>query len=227
MVQEMLEDRFHYQKSSEVNIVGFIDDNSDLVGSRIDGKEIYSPNIKQIVNKKYSMYFTSIPFNKQSRRNQILKDLNELKLIIKTIPNLDEIIIGKYNISEIRELNLDDLLGREKLEPNRPILEKQINSKTILVTGSGGSIGSELCRQIIKYNPNILILLDISEISLYQINLELENFINFSKNKKIKIITFLVSANNRNRLENIFQKYRPQIVCCCLQTCIISGKQYS
>ena len=98
------------------------------------------------------------------------------KLIVKTLPSISEIIDGRVTISDIKDLNIDDLLNREQVDPDKNLLNKNIKNKTVLVTGAGGSIGSELCRQIIKSNPKKLILLELNEFSLYKIYEELISY---------------------------------------------------
>ena len=103
------------------------------------------------------------------KRNQIIKKLSKYKLIVKTLPSISEIIDGRVTISDIKDLNIDDLLNREQVKPDRKLLNKNIKNKVVLVTGAGGSIGSELCRQIIKLKPSKLLLLELNEFALYNI----------------------------------------------------------
>ena len=102
------------------------------------------------------------------KRNQIIERLNQYKLVVKTFTSISEIVDVRITISDIRDLNIEDLLNRDPVKPDTKLLNKNINSKTILVTGSGGSIGSELCRQIVRLKPNKLILLELNEYSLYK-----------------------------------------------------------
>ena len=103
------------------------------------------------------------------KRNQIIKKLSKYKLIVKTLPSISEIIDGRVTISDIKDLNIDDLFNREQVKPDRKLLNKNIKNKVVLVTGAGGSIGSELCRQIIKLKPSKLLLLELNEFALYNI----------------------------------------------------------
>ena len=108
--------------------------------------------------------------------SKIIENLNKYKLTVKTLPSISQIVDGNITLSDIKDLNIDDLLNREEIKPNTELLNKNINSKTVLVTGAGGSIGSELCRQILRLNPNKLILLELNEFALYKIYEELIKF---------------------------------------------------
>ena len=129
--------------------------------------------------------------------------MNKFKLIVKTLPSISEIVDGKIKISDIKDLSIDDLLNREQVEPDINLLNQNINSKTILITGAGGSIGSELSRQISRLNPHKLILLELNEFSLYKIYEELVSY-----NKDFKIIPLLVNAQDQAKLERIFETFK-------------------
>ena len=115
----------------------------------------------------------AIPSASRSERKTIIDSLIPLKIKVQTIPDMEEILQGNAKIDELREVNIEDLLGREPVLPNKDLLQKNILHKVVMVTGAGGSIGSELCRQIILNEPNILILFEVSEFSLYSIHQEL------------------------------------------------------
>ena len=135
-----------------------------------------------------------MPAISRKKRNQIIERLNQYKLVVKTLPSISEIVDGRITISDIRDLNIEDLLNRDPVKPDTKLLNKNINSKTILVTGSGGSIGSELCRQIVRLKPNKLILLEQNEYSLYKIYEELKIL-----NKNLEIISLLVNAQDQKK----------------------------
>ena len=140
------------------------------------GKTIYSPNnLSSLINhKNINLIFLALPSINRSRRNQIIENLNNYKLVVKTLPSISEIVDGRISISDIKDLNIDDLLSRKQIEPNQDLLNKNINMKNVLVTGAGGSIGSELCRQILRLKANKLILVEFSEFALYKIHDELK-----------------------------------------------------
>ena len=145
------------------------------------------------------MHYHSISRNK---RNQIIEKLNQYKIIVKTLPSISEIVDGRITISDIKDLNIDDLLNREQVEPDINLLNKNINLKTVLVTGAGGSIGSELCRQIVRLKPNKLLLLELNEYAVYKIYEELISF-----NRNLKIIPLLVNVQDQAKLETIFETF--------------------
>lgn len=201
--------------SFDISAVGFIDDNHLLHGQTILGKKIYSSeNIELIIKtKKISHILLALPSVNRSKRMQIIKKLNKLKIIVRTLPSVSDLIEGKVAVSDIRELEIDDLLAREQVLPDEDLLKKNINSKTVLVTGAGGSIGSQLCKEILKQNPLKLILLEVSEYALYKINqelIELNEKLNFSL--KSEIIPLLASIQNKKKLNDIFSIFKPHTV---------------
>lgn len=193
------------KNNPKFNVIGFIDDNLKLHKKVLLNKKIYSyNNLKKFVySKDISLVFLAIPSIGRNKRNQIIKKLNKLKLIVKTLPSISEIIDGRVTVSDIKDLNIDDLLNREQVEPDIKLLNKNINKKTVLVTGAGGSIGSELCRQIIKLKPKKLLLLELNEFALYKVNEELKFY-----KKKFKIIPLLVDTQDQAKLEIIFETFK-------------------
>ena len=197
------------ENSLEFKVVGFLDDNSELHRQVLFGQTIYSTSNleKLVITKDVSLVFLALPSIDRSIRNQIIKKLNKHKLIVKTLPSISEIVDGRISISDIKDLNIDDLLSRDEVKPDIRLLNKNINSKTVLVTGAGGSIGSELCRQIIRLNPNKLLLLELSEFALYKIHSELKNY-----NSSIKIISLLANTQEQAKLESIFETFKVDTV---------------
>ena len=197
------------ENSPEFEVIGFIDDNDQLHRQIILGKIIYSPSKleKLIKTRDLSLVFLALPTIDRSKRNRIIEKLNKYKLIVKTLPSISEIIDGRISVSDIKDLNIDDLLNREQVKPDITLLIKNINSKTVLVTGAGGSIGSELCRQIVKLNPYKLILLELNEFSLYKIYEELVTL-----NKNLKVVSLLVNSQDQIKLETIFEKFKVDTV---------------
>ena len=167
-------------------------------------QKIYSPlNLEKLIRTKdVSLIFLALPSIGRNKRNQIIEKLNQFKLTVKTLPSVSEIVSGKITISDIKDLNIDDLLNREQVEPDIELLKKNIYSKTVLVTGAGGSIGSELSRQIIKLKAKKLLLLELNEFALYNICEELKSY-----DKDLKIIPLLINAQNQKILETIFETF--------------------
>ena len=143
------------EKNLEYKVVGFLDDNNKKENKFLLGKRIYlSSNIRKLsFSKNVNLVFLAMPSINRSKRNQIIKKLSRYKIVVKTLPSISEIIDGKVTVSDIKDLNIDDLLNRKQVKPDLKLLKKNINKKIVLVTGAGGSIGSELCRQIIKLKP--------------------------------------------------------------------------
>ena len=197
------------ENSPEFKVAGFLDDNKQLHRQFVLGKNVYSfIDLDNLVKtKNISLVFLALPSISRSRRNQIIEHLNQYKLTVKTLPSISEIVDGRITISDIKDLNVDDLLNREEVKPDIELLNKNINSKIVLVTGAGGSIGSELCRQIIKLRPKNLLLLELNEFALYKIYEELQSF-----NKNLKIVSLLVDAKHQKKLETIFEIFKVDTV---------------
>jgi FlaA1/EpsC-like NDP-sugar epimerase len=157
------------------SIVGFLDDNPSLQGHDIAGIRVFAPAqlpalIGQYGVKEVILSMTALGF---SRRQEIVTRLSGLGVKIRTLPPLAEVARGKYLVSQIREIDIDELLGRSSVPPDTALLGQMIEGRTIMVTGAGGSIGSELCRLVVRWAPQRLVLLEANEFALYQINREL------------------------------------------------------
>ncbi|MDB5847547.1 MAG: polysaccharide biosynthesis protein, partial [Rhodoferax sp.] len=157
-------------------VLGFIDDDASKVGRSINDVRVYgSEQISALVGRlKVTDILLALPSATRERRNQILKQLQPLPLHVRTLPGLADLASGRVTVQDIRELDVEDLLGREPVPPNPELLARNLTNKVVLVTGAGGSIGSELCRQILREQPTRLLLLDHSEFALYSIHAELQ-----------------------------------------------------
>ena len=197
------------ENSSEFRVKGFLDDNVELQRQVLLGQIIYSPSKLEmlVLNKGINLVFLALPSIGRNKRNQIIEKLNKFKLTVKTLPSISEIVDGRITISDIKDLNINDLLNRDEVKPDLSLINKNINSKVVLITGAGGSIGSELCRQIIKLKPNKLLLVELNEFALYKIYEEL-----ISINKNLKIISLLVNAQDQGKLETIFETFKVDTV---------------
>ena len=198
--------------SNEMNVVGFIDDNKNLHDQVMEGVIIYPPDEleKVIASKDISHILLAIPSINRRTRFDIIKKIDKYKVVVKTLPSVNQIINDKVRTSDIRELDVDDILSREQVVPDLELLKQNISSKVVLITGAGGSIGSELCRQIIKLRPYKILLIDINEYSLYKIHLELDDLkrsLNISN--KVEIIPLLASVQNKNRMTEIVKTWKP------------------
>lgn len=203
-------------RNEDYRAVAYIDDNPTLNKAIIQGLQVYKPSqLANLIEKmQVSQVFLAMPNISKARKREILQFLEPFPLHVLTIPNVSELISGERRIDEVREIEVDELLGREAVEPDQDLLSICIENKVVMVTGAGGSIGSELCRQIIRLNPSQLILFEASEFALYNIENELlallqaEN-LEFSK---AYLIPALGSVQNQARLEEIMQCYKVNTV---------------
>ena len=162
--------------SQEMRVVGFLDDDAGLKGHLMNGLRVYDPQELASVatDNGVSTVLLALPSISRHERNQILAKVKAAKVAVRTLPSVSDIAEGKVTVSDLRELDIEDLLGRDPVPPNEALLTKNIKNKAVLVTGAGGSIGSELCRQIADIGPKKLVLFEQSEFALYQIHAELE-----------------------------------------------------
>ena len=197
------------ENNLEFKVKGFIDDNIELHRQVLLGQTIYSSsNLEELVKTRgISLVFLALPSTDRNLRNKIIKRLNKYKLIVKTLPSISELVDGRISVSDIKDLNINDLLNRDEVEPDIELFSKNINSKTVAVTGAGGSIGSELCRQIARLKPTQLILIEFNEYALYNIYEEL-----IKLNKNLKIISLLVNTQDQLKLEEIFETFKVNTV---------------
>jgi FlaA1/EpsC-like NDP-sugar epimerase len=219
--------------SPEIKVVGFMDDDDRLHGHVLNGLPIYNPaDLAEVLSiLPITNVLLALPTVSRQRRNEILNMLKPHKLAVRTLPGLSDIATGKVSLSDVRDLDIDDLLGREPVKPNGLLLNLNTHGKTVLVTGAGGSIGSELCRQIFKTNPKQLLLVEMSEFALYQIHQELQVALaceRLSENKPvevaapdakvvgdgpdIEIVPLLASVCDEVRMHEIMDTWKPHTV---------------
>ncbi|WP_052537488.1 nucleoside-diphosphate sugar epimerase/dehydratase [Gloeocapsa sp. PCC 73106] len=190
---------------SDYDLIGFVDDNPELRQQLIRGIPVYSPgDLPQLYRQKpFDAAILAIPSLNKQRRREIIEYLQELPILVKTVPSLTEILANKMAISEIRTIDVADLLGREEIKPEPQLLKMNITNKSVLVTGAGGSIGSELCRQIAQLQPKCLIIYEISEFSLYSIDIELAE-----KYPELYCVAYLGSVTDETHLKTVLAKHR-------------------
>lgn len=186
--------------------VVFIDDKKELQGSIIHDLRVYPRSaLPQLIEKKHITHvLLAMPSASKARRREIINELESYSVHVKTIPGLADLVSGKSTVDEIRDVDIEDLLGRDPIPPNRSLLTKCIHGKVVLVTGAGGSIGSELCRQILSQQPTKLVLYEMSEYALYQMEQELIGL--KTQNAllhDVEIISILGSVTDKNRLHNV------------------------
>ena len=191
--------------SNQMRPVAFIDDDESLNHQQINGLTVYP--FEQIVGLIERFHVRDIllamPSASRRKRSEILHKLEQYPVHVRTLPDLMDIAEGKIEVSDIQEVDIGDLLGREPVAPDETLLHSNITDKVVMVTGAGGSIGSELCRQIMQLSPKALVLYEISEFSLYQIEKELEKF-----SSTVTLIPILGSVLNQNRLESVCRHFQ-------------------
>jgi len=190
--------------SSEYNPVGFVDDSNELQGNYIRGLNVYSVDgIADVITKlKVDEVLIAMPSASRTKRLDVINTLEPQPVLVRILPGVAELAEGKVSIGDLREVSIKDLLGRDQVKPNKELLGKNITNKVVVVTGAGGSIGSELCRQIVFLKPKALILYEMSEYNLYEISRELSVL-----SQKCRVVPILGSVNNKTRLENVFEKF--------------------
>ena len=197
--------------SQDMRVAGFLDDDRSLQGQTLNGVRVYNPaQLATIVDdQNISSVLLALPSISRQRRNEILAAIKLAKVAVRTLPSVTDLAQGKVTISDLRELDIEDLLGRDPVPPEQALLQKNIAGKVVLVTGAGGSIGSELCRQIIDIGPARLILLEQNEFALYRINAELETL---AALHQIKLDPVLGSVQDQGQMTDLMAKLRPHTV---------------
>jgi len=198
--------------SHEMRVVGFLDDDDRLHGHVLNGLSIYSPaDLPDLVRTlEVSTVLLAIPSISRHRRNELIEGMLKAHVQVRTLPAVSELAQGVVSTSDLRELDIDDLLGREPVSPNHILLGKNITGKVVLVTGAGGSIGSELCRQILTVAPTTLVLVDQSEFALYEIHQELQD--KLSDSDDILLVPLLASVRDATRMREIMFDWKPETV---------------
>ncbi|ASI89213.1 polysaccharide biosynthesis protein [Vibrio mediterranei] len=196
-------------QSDEYRVVAFIDDDRKMHKTTMQGVTVFRRKyLPRLINKhKIEKVLLAMPSATRSERKSVIEALSDYPVEVMTIPNLSDIVSGELQIDQLKEVAIEDLLGRDQVAPNQALLEKNIKKKTVMVTGAGGSIGSELCRQIIKHNPCKLVLFEASEYSLYSIERELNQ-----KAQGIEIVPIMGNVQNQQRLVNTMTSFSVETV---------------
>jgi FlaA1/EpsC-like NDP-sugar epimerase len=197
--------------SHEMHVAGFLDDDAQLVGQVLNGQPIYQPaDLDELVmSRGVSDVLLAMPSISRKRRNEILLQIAQAKVAVRTLPSVSELAQGKVYTTDLRELDIDDLLGRDAVPPDESLLSQNIKDKMVLVTGAGGSIGSELCRQILDVGPSTLLLVELSEFALYQIHGELRVK---AQDKGIVLVPLLASVQDARRMTELMATWQPETV---------------
>jgi FlaA1/EpsC-like NDP-sugar epimerase len=202
------------KNSIDYQVVTFIDDNKNLQNQFVNGIKVVSPKLlrKHIEKIKIEKVFIAIPSASKSQRSEILKKLETMPIHVKMLPNIGDVVQGKIQVSDLNDIEIDDVLGRDQIEPKIDLMQSCICDKVVMVTGAGGSIGSELCRQILSLKPQKIVLFDRSEYNLYLIERELNELkqINIEAFSSIEIIAILGSVTNHHRIKSVIKALKIQ-----------------
>ena len=198
---------------NHIVVRAYIDDKLELQGSDIAGVRVFSLKSLDMLfaHEDIDSVLLAIPSTSRKRRSEIIRALAQYKVPVKTIPSMLDLVNGLATVDEIREVEIEDLLGRDAAQPVNRLLKQCIEGKTVMVTGAGGSIGSELCRQILIHGPTQLVLFEKSEFALYQIEQEL-NLANLAQGRDIKLVPILGSVTHQNRVEHVMRAFHVQTV---------------
>ena len=202
--------QIHHNSKQQYNVIGFLDDDKNKLGRSIYGRQILGKvnKLPALVKRhKIDLVLIAIPSAKISQLSRIVQSCERIDVKYRTLPSLNEIIDGNVSVNDFREINYQDLLRRPPTALDWENISDYLTDATVLVTGSGGSIGSELCRQILRFQPREMILVDASEENLFKIQTELHHERNF-----LRYQTILARVQNRTLMEKIFDKYRPTVV---------------
>jgi FlaA1/EpsC-like NDP-sugar epimerase len=193
-----------------MDVVGFIEDDVNMAGKLLDGKRIFNGSVdleKLLIDLDVDeLVFTPKNITLE-RKNEIVDICIRSQVKVRTVPPIEKWSKGQLNFNQIKEINIEDLLERTEIRLDNPQIQHEIAAKRILISGAAGSIGSELVRQIVKFNPQLIILLDQAETPLHDIEREMR-----AKSNGVKLIAFLADVTNQERMENIFHDYPPDIV---------------
>lgn len=198
--------------AGDINVVGFIDDDPNKRHTYLSGKKVLGSikDLPELVEKyEIAMVTIAIPSLSRKKLREIFELIEPLHVKVNSMPSMEEVASGKINLSRLKEIDVVDLLGRDEVQLDIDAIKDQITGKTILVTGAGGSIGSEICRQVIRFNPRRLLLLGHGENSIYLIDRELRN--NYSE-CVTEIVPIIADIQDRKKIFAMMEDYQPEIV---------------
>lgn len=195
-----------------MHLVGFIDDNRNIAGQRLNGKPVHTGDALESLIKKYEVsdVLLAMPSIPKPVEKMIITKLSNIGVKVKKLPSLSNMVSGNITVSDLREISIEDLLGRSSVQADNMLMNDAVDGKIVLVTGAGGSIGGELCRQIMTCNPKQLILADVSELALYTIHQELRDA--QPDDAVLQIIPQLVNVADKSQIARLFRKNTPDIV---------------
>lgn len=195
---------------ASIDFVGFIDDDTGLVGRTIAGRPVFSSkDLRQLCQAhEVSTVVLAMPSVSKQRRVQIVRELRNLKLTVQSLPALEDLLSGRVAVTDLRDVDIVDLLGRLPVQPISSLLSGTIDGKSVLITGAGGSIGGEICRQILHLHPREIILIENSEYALYSVHEELRRI----APPEVVVHAVLGSVYDVNRMTEVFDRHRPETV---------------
>jgi FlaA1/EpsC-like NDP-sugar epimerase len=196
-------------------LLGFVDDDIRLRGQRLDGSPVYHSGdlVAQVENLGVTDILLAVPMMSRSKRKGIVDELRRFSVHVQTLPQIQDIVAGKVSIADLREVEVDDLLGRDAVAPNDLLMGRTILGKTVMVTGAGGSIGCELCRQIMAIGPQRLVLVEMTEFALYKIEQELrENAAAGIFRSDIEIYPELINTTAARPVSSVIGAYQPDTI---------------
>lgn len=201
------------RQESHLFLVGYVDDDKRLSRQQIDGVTVWhSSSLDRILaERKVDEVLLAIPSALRVRRREIVTALRGRKIRVRMLPAIGQLIDGHVTVNDLRDVQVEDLLGRDAVPPNQSLMSRSLLSKNVLVTGAGGSIGSELCRQIIRSQPKRLILVEQSEYSLYVIENELRQLAS-AEGYDVELVPQLADVADRDSVFRIFRRWKPESV---------------
>lgn len=202
------------RNGSEQRVVGFVDDNAQLHGQTVDGMRVHAPNAlaELIARDDVGHVLLAMPSLGRKQRNAIVLRMRPLPVHVRTLPGVSALASGQVTLQDVQELDIADILGRDPVLPNPILLNRNVHGKVVLVTGAGGSIGSELCRQVLKCAPTCLVMVEMNEFSLYQIHRELEETLATLNGASPTLVARLGSAQNEACMDTIMATWQPNTV---------------
>lgn len=197
---------------TSMRVVGFLDDNPSLYGGQIMGHRVWSPSDMKSLVHTYGVrdVLLALPTVSRTRRTEIVKLLSRSRIAVRTLPRLADLAHKRVDADQLREVSLEDLLGRDSVVPDAELLARNIRNKVVVVTGAGGSIGSELCRQILTQQPAHLILIELNEFALYTVLDELQKKVEMQSGTRLTAI--LADVRDARHLSDVFVRVRPETV---------------
>ena len=211
----MLMRTLNQDAASRFRIKAFVDDDPKRAKSQINTIKVYSPEIAMtpefVKNNDIEVLIVAIPSLSEKRNKEIFEQGLALNLIVKSIPSFDKWVDGKLATSQIQDIKIEDLLGRKPIILGKSNVIREINEKVVLVTGAAGSIGSEICRQVMHYNPSKLVMLDQAESPMYDFQFEMNNTPDF-KEMRDRMAFVITNVKDPIRMREVFEMYHPQVV---------------